>query len=140
MENYLASLVNFDNAFEMKILGFDWKCFDFYEETIVGVHERLDPRICHSQRAKPVNWNDESDDESVLTSAPTIQMGVVWLLDEYKLFIQVEPYWSEDGRQFLAKILKINDGCATLLKTVMVNDTVESAYQNAMSYIFKNIL
>lgn len=140
MENYLANLVNFDNAFEMKILGFDWKCFDFYEETIVGVHERLDPRLCHSQRAKPVNWNDESDDESVLTSAPTIQMGVVWLLDEYKLFIQVEPYWSEDGRQFLAKILKINDGCATLLKTVMVNDTVESAYQNAMSYIFKNIL
>lgn len=140
MENYLANLVNFDNAFEMKILGFDWKCFDFYEETIVGVHERLDPRICHSQRAKPVNWNDESDDESVLTSAPTINMAVVWLLDEYKLFIQVEPYWSEDGRQFLAKILKINDGCATLLKTVMVNDTVESAYQNAMSYIFKNIL
>ena len=140
MENYLASLVNFDNAFEMKILGFDWKCFDFYEETIVGVHMRLDPRICHSQRAKPVNWNDESDDKSVLTSAPTIQMGIVWLLDEYKLFIQVEPYWSEDGRQFLAKILKINDSCATLLKTVMVNDTVESAYQNAMSYIFKNIL
>lgn len=140
MENYLASLVNFDNAFEMKILGFEWKCFDFYEETIVGVHERLDPRICHSQRATPVNWNDESDDESVLTSAPTINMAIIWLLDEYKLFIQVEPYWDENGRHFLAKILKVNDEHNTLLKNIAGNDTIEGAYQNAMSYIFKNIL
>lgn len=83
-----------------------------------------------------VNFNEIND----VMSIPTQSVVLAWLRDWHKIHIQTEPYWSEDGMQWLAKIFKIEDGYTTLLKTVMVNDTYGDAVSKAIDYVTTNLI
>ena len=69
---------------------------------------------------------------------PTIQEAMDFLLDEYKLHLQPEPYFCEDGLVWLCKIIRIEEQNTNLIKTITGCDSKELAVDKAIDYIINN--
>lgn len=93
-------------------------------------------KVKYFDNTDAVNFNEIND----VMSIPTQSVVLAWMRNVHKIHIQPEPYWSEDGMQWLAKIFKIEDGHTILLKTMMVNDTFEDAVSDAIDYVTTNLI
>ena len=114
--------VSLETAKILKEKGFDWGCYKVYnKEGVVGISTVIEDI--------PINY--KNIDYYFL--CPTMQMVLRWLRENHKLHIEVEVYYCEDGQMWLAKIQRIGDGCTTLIKTCMCNDTYETAIENALN-------
>ena len=93
-------------------------------------------KVKYFDNTDAVNFNEIND----VMSIPTQSVVLVWLRDVHKIHIQTEPFWTEDGMQWLAKIFRIEKGHTTLIKTVMVNEDFEDAVSNAIDYVLTNVI
>lgn len=121
----------------LKDKGFDGKCRCIYHPD--DSFEMYDNFL--SNRVSDVKSVESDEDDSfVFVTAPTVQMAVKWLRENHKLHIEVEVYYCEDGQMWLAKIQRIGDGCTTLIKTCMCNETYETAVDNGLKYCLENLI
>ena len=67
--------------------------------------------------------------------APTLQVAVKWVYETYKIHIQPEIYYCEDGMSWLVKIFKVGPYNTTLIKTILPNNTKQEAIEKALNYV-----
>lgn len=94
--------------------------------------------------SKPLYFNregglDDYEDMSVpRISAPTLQVAVKWVYETYKIHIQPEIYYCEDGMSWLVKIFKVEPYNTTSIKTILPNNTKQDAIEKALKYVLAN--
>ncbi len=71
---------------------------------------------------------------------PSLQMAMKWLREKYTIHIEIEAYYCEDGRMWLAKIQRIESANTILVKTCMCNKTHEEAVEKAIKYCLTNLI
>lgn len=99
-----------------------------------------------SSFSKPLHFNREGgledyEDTSIpRISAPTLQVVVNWVYETYRIHIQPEIYYCEDGMSWLVKIFKVEPYNTTLIKTILPNNTKQEAIEKAIKYCYKKLI
>lgn len=132
--------VSYEVAELLKEKGFDVPCFDFY------VREYEQPIKKHSQRNKPIDWNNEEDEDCF--SASTHQMALAWLREEKNISISIllmQDIIPEQSLYYSCTIHKITsnktiEDAITWLHTITVKGTYEEATEAALKYSLENLV
>jgi len=92
-------LIPYEQALDLKELGFDEECLAFYNSTFQTPNELLYPQY----GGEVGNWNVENH----LISAPLYQQAFRWFREKYGITVFID-YTYLDGMQFGFKWVKLN--------------------------------
>ena len=126
--------VGLETAKLLKEKGFNVPTYDFYE------FEYDQPVKKHSQRALPMNWNDDDDDT---LSCPTQQMACRWLREAHNIIIDIR--WSYNSKGFIDyqySIYKVFPKPYYLVESERNEfwNSYESAIEEAIKYCLDNLI
>jgi hypothetical protein len=128
--------VSFEVAKLLKEKGFDEKCrggyhseFDNNDNPIVILEEWI---------AQP--YNNDFVDEGFLCSAPTHQMAMAWLREEYDFHIIVYPWKANNKKKWVCKVYRTFNllGCERYSNETL--DSYEEAVEAALKYVLENLI
>jgi len=120
--------VSFDTAKLLKEKGFDCECRGYYDTT-----KHLDYMLEHS--GSEMNSNDGPD---CYISAPTLQMAMKWLREEYKIFICIVLIEEIDMYGFTIEDISSKKYLATSKNYGY--PTYEEACEAAIKYCLENLI
>lgn len=82
--------IPYEQALDLKELGFDEPCFGFYENEI------LKPTSYVNDFNNGTNHNVDFDNVFKTIKAPTFSQAFRWFREKYKIECYVNCYWSEE--------------------------------------------
>lgn len=116
--------VSYEVAEHLHKCGYDWSGDMFY---VIG-------------NKQPYHFSHYHDfDRKNTIPAPSLAHVCDWLLTKHNIHLQPEPYWCEDGMEWLCKIFKIHQYNTHLLKTVLPNGTKDNALENGILWFLKQL-
>ena len=122
--------VTYYTANLLKEKGFDGPCEMFFCKPSEGYMSNEKCREWHNSRLR----------SDMSCTCPTQQMAMQWIREAYKINLQPEIYYSEDGKRWLCKILKIGKYNTELVKTIMNKDSYEIACSYAINYCLEELI
>ena len=85
------------------------------------------------------HWNQNNDEFSSV-SAPSVWGMMYYIRDKYNLHITTKPYVNEDGISFLYEIYSLDKYMFSLVKSKTGFNTSEDATNEAIKFVFENLI
>lgn len=118
--------VTYEQAEKLKELGFNWKCYAFYDEGTLD--EGLD---CYN-RATFENCNKWRDN---LCSAPTLAQAQRWLRERFGRDLVISPRFNSETGERIGYFWKCSQRTDLNISILKTHNTYEEALSEAITTI-----